>query len=303
MFTAHPPRPPRPLRPWVGLVAGIAVLITVAACTTARGEQSEPPVGAAPTVRTDADIVLPLDGVVPTAGQLDMVTRALDVLGDACMRRFGLAWPATAPTAGTLGPRNARRYTILDPAKARTEGYHPVDMINHDRAVVARSAKERMPPVARSVWTGGSSSYGGRQVPAGGCAGEANRRLHGGAEPVDARLPHWLHWQSFGLMRADSRVGESFAQWSMCMADRGYRYPDPIAAFEDPRWQSPSISPEEIATAVADVACKTAGNVGGVMLAVETAYQRRMLKRYRAEIDAAKAYYAAELASARRVLA
>lgn len=300
MFTVPPTRP---FRPWVGLVAGIAALTTLAACTMARGGPSEPPVGAVPTVRTDADIVLPLDGVVPTAEQQDMVTRALDVLGDACMRRFGLAWPATASTAGTLGPRNARRYTILDPSKAQAEGYHPVDMINHDGAVLARAAKERISPDTQSVWTGGVSSYGGRQVPAGGCAGEANRQLHGGAEPVDARQPYWLHWQSFGQMRADSRVGTSFAQWSMCMADRGYRYPDPIAVFEDPRWQGPSISPEEIATAVADVACKTAGNVGGVMLAVESAYQRRMLDRYRAEIDAAKAYYATELSSARRVLA
>src|SRR5690348_12669224 len=97
MFSAPPIRP---RRPWVGLVAGIAALTTVAACATARGEPGEPPIGAVPTVRTDADIVLPLDGVVPTAEQLDTVTRALDVLGDACMRRFGLAWPATAPTAG-----------------------------------------------------------------------------------------------------------------------------------------------------------------------------------------------------------
>jgi hypothetical protein len=299
VVSAHARRPPRPR---AGLAAGIAALAAVAACTTARHDAGEPPVGATPAVRTDADIVLPLDAVIPTTEQQHTVARALGVLGHACMHRFGLDWPMAQPTAGIPGPRNARRYTILDAAKARVEGYHPVDMINHDKAVLAQDARSRVSPAAQKVWIGGASSHGGRPVPAGGCAGEASRKLHAGVAPVDASLPHKLHWRSFGLMSRDSRVGESFARWSRCMRDKGFGYRDPIAAFEDQRWQGRSISKEEIATALADVGCKAVANVAGMMLAVEAAYQRRMIEHHSAQIAAAKAYYDAELASARRIL-
>jgi hypothetical protein len=87
------------------------------------------------------------------------------------------------------------------------------------------------------------------------------------------------------------------------MSAKGYRYRDPIAAFDDPRWLGEQISAEEIATATADVECKATANVGGVMLAVETAYQRRLMYKHAAQLAANKRNIDAEVTSAARVLA
>jgi hypothetical protein len=285
------------------LAVGIAALAAVAACTTAPNGGGEPPIGAVVAVRTDADIALPLDTVIPTAEQQHIVMRALSVLGQACMRRFGLDWPVEPPTAPVTGPRHERRYTILDAAKARAEGYHAIDLINQERAALARAAGNHPSTAARNIWTGGGSVADGRLIPSGGCAGEATRTLHTGIKPVDTSVPQKLQRQSFDLMLADSRVGRSFARWSTCMKGKGFGYPDPIAAFGDGRWQVAAISRTEIDTATADVDCKVAVDVGGVMLAVETAYQQRMMEQHRTEIAAAKAYFDAELVSARRILA
>jgi hypothetical protein len=190
---------------------------------------------------------------------------------------------------------NAGRYTNLDLAEAAARGYHPA----------APSVGEPPPvsPEVRTVWLGeGDRTFRGQPVPEGGCVGETMRQLKPGIEQIQAGLPQQLQFQSFGLTRRDSRVVRAHASWRSCMADKGFHYPDPPAAVADPRWKTTWITPQETATAVADVECKVRTNVAGVMLAVETAYQERLIAANTAALDAVMAFAEKEEDIAREVL-
>jgi hypothetical protein len=117
----------------------------------------------------------------------------------------------------------------------------------------------------------------GKPVPEGGCMGEARRALVrdgavGEAEPV-RRI------DTASVLRAmeDPRVRSAFDQWSACMEKRGHAYDDPWQAINDKAFRGPGVTPREIATAVADVACKRETNLVGVWYAVDAAYLSRQL--------------------------
>lgn len=266
------------------------VLLVLTACASGS---AEPPISAIQVVRSGADIALPLDRFQQTSERRELLSKAVDVVGDRCMRRFGLEWksdPTPQPT-----PSNTGRYTNLDPAVASVDGYHSLSAGGPPPSAMSADAK--------AVWLGeGVTAYRGVPVPSGGCVGEAMRQLKPGIEQIEAGLPQKLQWQSYALTRQDSRVASVFARWRSCMEDKGFRYADPPAAANDPRWRGERPSPQETATAVADVDCKLRTNVAGVMLAVETAYQQRLADENADALTAVMAYADKEIAIARRVV-
>lgn len=276
----------------LGLAAAVAA---IGACTTepAGAQSGEPPIGVVPVVRSGADIALPLDAYLLTGGQQKKLDTAVTAIGRDCLKRFGLSWPANQPAALDTAPRNARRYSIIEPEKAKTVGYHMPE-------TTARQVDQKKPTAeAMNVWAGrGEQNFRGQPVPAGGCAGEAVRQLTRGAPEADPGIPERLQFETYKQTTADSRVVRVFAEWSKCMRAKGYSYPDPYAAAGDQRWQTASAGPAEIAVATADVACKVETNVPGLMLAVETAYQNRAAVRHASELAAIKVYLKTELANA-----
>jgi hypothetical protein len=276
----------------LGLAAAVA---TIGACTTAPAvaQSGEPPIGAIPTIRSGADIVLPLDVYLLTGQQQEKLETAVTTIGRDCLKRFGLSWPANRPTAVDGSPRNDRRYAIIDPAKAKTIGYHA------PQTATPQTAPQKPTADAMNVWAGqGEQSFRGQPVPAGGCAGEAVRQLSQGAPDVDPSIPQKLQLDTYAQTKADSRVVHVFAQWSTCMLAKGYHYANPYAAAADQRWQTATAGPAEIAVATTDVTCKSATNVPGLMLAVETAYQNRVATQQATKLAAIKLYLKTELANA-----
>lgn len=270
----------------------VAVPLTIAALLAAAGcgggsapEPAEPPIGAVPTVLSDADIVLPLDAYLPTDEQVRTVSRAIEVLGRQCMAQFGLDWPDSPPETGPAdqpGGRHARRYFILDPVSAGQTGYHPTREIQEQQRRLTGDRPDAAPPPsadAMNVWAGqGERSYHGVPVPEGGCAGQASRALAGGRWLAEGPDVQRMQLDSWNRMEQDSRVRAAFRRWRACMKADGFDYPDPRAANNDRRWQTGAPSGAETATAVADVACKHETNLAGTMLAVETAYQLRAIE-------------------------
>jgi hypothetical protein len=97
---------------------------------------------------------------------------------------------------------------------------------------------------------------------------------------------------------SDSRYVSAVAKWSACMKDQGFPYTDPLAAVGDAKWRTlDAASPQEIATATADVQCKISTNLIGIAVAVETAYDQRYID---AHADALTAYQARVTAAVRR---
>jgi hypothetical protein len=296
----------RPSRLPAQLIVGLVAACALAACQAKNkpSEAGEPRIGDIPTVRSEADIVLPMDSYRPTAEQQRAVSNAGNILGRECMKRFGLDWPASQAAALPGMPRNARRYSVVDPDKVATDGYHAVEQLRAQQIIQAQRADLPAPSNdAVNVWGGrGQSTYNGQAVPAGGCGGEATRKLAGGVVPPDVGLAEKLQLDSFNRTRSDSRVVRAFAAWSSCMEAQGYDYPDPFVAVNDQRWQTNEISKQEIATAVTDVTCKIEAKVAGTMLAVEMAYQQRLIDKHASELNAIKAFLAAETTAAGKVV-
>jgi hypothetical protein len=286
------------------ILAGVLASVALAACSRTGPQRSdEPPIGAVPVVRSVADIVLPLDAYLSTPEQRRVIGNAVDLLGRTCMARLGLDWPGSRSTAtGNPLPRNERRYSIIDPAKAAVQGYHAPQILQAQQDVEHQPTK--LAPAVADAWTGdGPRTYNGRTIPEGGCSGEAMRLLSQGAKQVDPGLAEQLQLDSFARTRNDSRVAHVFATWSACMKKRGYDFGDPFAAVRAQQLQPAQVIKEEIATAVADVDCKRQTNLAGVMLAVETAYQQRMIGEHTTELADLKTLMDTQLAAATRVLA
>ncbi|GAA4695322.1 hypothetical protein [Phytohabitans rumicis] len=284
---------------------GLALAATLAACTEPAAEASEPTIGEIRVVRSAADVTLPLDSYALTAEQQRMVTNAIIILGRECLRGFGLDWPASQPAPPADTEPNAQRYPLMDPQKAATGGYHALDLIEGQKEIAERKKDAEAPSQdAMNVWAGrGQTTYNGKAVPRGGCAGEAQRQLYGGKDPVDIEVVQRLGLDAHARMRQDSRVVKVFADWSACVKEQGFDYRDPYAANDDQRWQTEQVTETEIATAVADVGCKTKHNVIGTLLTVETAYQNTAIEEHAPELAAVKTYLADQQTAAARVVA
>jgi hypothetical protein len=281
-FPSHPIRLGTVARPGslavTLLVAGVALAGCSRPAAPATGGQ-EPPVASPRILRSPSEIVLPVDAYREPLQQRLAVAKAQDLLGQACMRRLGFDWeiPERVPSRRN---DNERRYGVFDERLAATYGYHPEPDLEHDRAVL-RNKRIKLSPAAMTAWGGkGPSSLNGREVPKGGCLGEARRQLGDGQEPAGMDLPDRLATDSMTRAETDSRVRNAWQQWSGCMRKAGYHYRTPWDAHDDPGWwQGPGSSRREIATATADVRCRKETNLVGVWMAVEAAYQQQAIER------------------------
>jgi hypothetical protein len=126
-------------------------------------------------------------------------------------------------------------------------------------------------------------------VPAGGCHGEAQRRLAfvdpSTKQAVDDYLPQGLSLESFQRSQDDSRVQAAYADWSSCMRAKGHDYPKPLDPYGDPKLR-PAGSARERHTATDDVACKKSTNLVGRWYAVESAYQTAQIHDHETELTA-----------------
>ncbi|NMM91242.1 hypothetical protein B2J88_44240 [Rhodococcus sp. SRB_17] len=237
------------------------------------------------------NFTLPLDAYV-TAPAVEIL-QAENVLVQQCMAKFGFTGEYISTDSPDSGPPpNERRYWLVSNSDAATLGYHS------PWAGVAKAKSDstvEWSPVEAALLTGrGPSVHEGREIPVGGCLGEARRRLangvpelpkvegapvleDGSGTSVSAIADH-LASGSYNRMVNDSRVMNSVAEWRTCMESKGFHYESPQNANDDPRWSGDVASEEEIATATADVACKQQADLVSMMATVETAYQQRELE-------------------------
>ncbi|MYS20230.1 hypothetical protein GA0115240_117727 [Streptomyces sp. DvalAA-14] len=301
------------------MAAAVLLLATgLTACAHPAQVAARPPVPytvPTPTGATGAiGLHLPVERYMLTPTQSAQLSWVGNAMIRDCMRDHGFAFPAAQrPDAGSATYSVMyRRYGVSDPASVRTWGYHaPVYGAQHDTpkskdpVLSSVGAAEVLfgadPKTGRRV-----SSYHGRAVPEQGCSGSVDRLLgeHSGSpqgpetgqDGVLARIKE----RSFADSMADPRTRKVFADWSACMASRGYRVADPMHAADalPPSTASAAPSRAEIAQAEADVACKSATNLVGVWFAVESDYQLAALH----EVGPELAHITAERDSEARTL-
>lgn len=276
------------------MVSATFVLLS-SACSQKHGSASLPPLGQIPTITSAAQISRPIDAYVPNVNDVKDYDKALEILVNKCMQPFGLQAPTAVnyglDESATKDKTATKLYGYFDPTADTSKGY---DRVRFDDTPSSSSMS-----VAQQVEFGTDTSgqpvpaYNGKTIPQGGCHKIAQNEL-GGREPqpfVEA-----LPGGGPTVPETDPRLKDANKQWSSCMARRGYKYTSPSSAFLDPRWiPAPGASPAEaaafkhssieVATAQADIACKTSTNYMGTMIALESAYDNQYIASNKGQLS------------------
>ncbi|GAA0393589.1 hypothetical protein GCM10009530_51230 [Microbispora corallina] len=266
---------------------------------------SPPPLGPIPTITSRDPIAMPLDPVMTSLSDINLLDNAAELKARDCMRSLGF----TTWTAGAIpGPADDKENDVLDylpPADAGQTGYPSIfSDLSGETNVGAASALSQ--DAVRAYIGAEAQTAGGAAVPDGGCEAEGDRQVKGGTTqlPVD---PRFLAGQAkFSALR-DDRMQQVFAAWSACMDRKGLHYDDPLSAQTDPRWgERPSGTPagaEEKATAAADAGCQAETNLVGTYKALEIAYQKQFLAENQADLTTALTTFKSWVSHARSIIA
>jgi hypothetical protein len=277
------------IRARVAAAAGAVCVVTLIGGCAAQGGSADahvapPPAAPTPVLSSVSQRALPLTSYQLTETQAADVEYLTLRARQACMKEYGFTFlpDLSASMVGTLaGAERAddtRLYGVSDPAAVQRYGYHVPPAPGSQQLELA----SKLPAAERAVLDGTVASYGGRNVPAGGCLAQSTREIgaeglgDATAEPgsgAPAALVSNIGLDSFNKAQADPRVLAVFARWSACMSAHGDHYSSPFKAAADPRWASTTPSAVEIATAKYDVACKVQVNLIGVEYAVVSDYQ------------------------------
>lgn len=275
----------------VGRWAGLALLVVLgSACgggsdagrlesmspsvDVAPGNGSEPALGPV-SVNPTESLPLPFNDLQLAPDEYNRAFEVEAATIQDCMAEQGVVVDGVPVLGVDPGVYNLRRYGLLSREQAAEHGYYP-----------ARTETDRQVAQDWSRFIDGLTPEGYELFNRCGTMvhrdlGQARlERLHGRLQDLGS--------VSVDLMFTDSRVVEVTREWSDCMADAGFDYGDPFDASGDPRWGGDDAdrpTPAEVEVAVADVECKRAVNWAGILLAVETGYQTRLLAEERELIE------------------
>jgi hypothetical protein len=283
-----------------------------AAADGADGEAPE--VAATPTPRSAAELVLPIDAYELTGEQYTEIQKAAAFGVRDCMKTFGFTVRVPEITVPDY-PKNGARLAWLGGQEVEKYGYRgrpgmAADML---RASTRTGSPIAVPADQAPVLEGTVRSFAGKPVPAGGCAGETDRRLSGSATPAksDEDL-NTFHSQANALARADPRFQRVVRAWSQCMAEQGFKYGSLDEPAADPRWNALLNNAEggggaagdlEIKTATADLKCRERQNVSGVLLALISAHENRIIEEKGEVIREISARLKVRLKNAEKIIA
>lgn len=299
-----------------GLAVMLAGLAGCAARSTAGGNApaggarpagGQPMIGQVAKVTDWRQITLPLDAYEPSLRDTVLVERAVSKQTNVCAQRFGMKFapPVNKRDQSALDssyPSHYRLYGLLDEVHAAAKGYRETGTYSLKEATYS---KQVHPSAYYNVIAAkmGGGVYKGRQIPAGGCIGEARREVAGAAVVPDTSLPETLSSDAWHLSNIDTRVTAAFSDWSACMAHSGFYYRTPMEANDDPKWTGDKASKAEIAVAVGDVRCKKQTNLTGIRMAVDSAYELVAINTNTRALAALEAGQQLQVRSAARIVA
>lgn len=266
-----------------------------------------PPAGADPI---DTGLHLPIEGYLLTARQIRTLGDAMHALSLSCLDRFKVARPSipaptTSPRPGdaniTVNPR--RRYGILSPGAAARYGYHFEPGTLPEQQSEPKWSKEVNLVLLGGNQPGHPDQVNGMTVPDGGCVGEAERRLEARSGTYgDGEEAALVNMRSFEATRKDPRVLAAITAWSDCMRAERHPQSDPLAAPSGGAPLPPTATPEEIAIATADIACKRRTHLALIWSQAEREYQEKAIAAKASEFAQIKADLKVQVSRAEGVL-
>lgn len=235
-------------------------------------------------------IRLPIESYLQTYPQLVSIQSARNSVQRDCMARFGFDFqppaPDEAPPNSYDSANMGRRYGISDPVEAQRYGYElPPDQNRDTTSYHFRDSNAEM-VYDLSVPKGMQppALFHGKRLPAGGCVGESDRAVGS----FDESLASKIDTQSWEQMKKDPRVTAVDRRWSGCMKSRGYRYSTPYDPLKS-AYSAAMPRTQQVATALADVACKSSTGLITTYVAVESELQLKAISDNRAALDTARA--------------
>jgi hypothetical protein len=251
---------------------------------------SVPPIPPAGSTRP---IPMPLDSYEQVAGnEQEVLVEASNLLTQRCMASRGFSYTETAQPRTELSTLRATENSpvgLTSLSQAQTYGY------GTPKGSTGGGGPVFFGTVSGQVFGNALRTNGQAWVIAllgfspGPPGQQARRRQEGCIQLVTSELygpdrgssnpdpVPGIAFQAAAWTQSDPRILAVDKAWSACMARRGLRYRTPQAAAEH-HW--PSVpSPVEIATAVADVTCKTQVNLTNTWLTVEAAYQLALISQ------------------------
>lgn len=285
-----------------GAFAAAVAMVAFVGCSTAPAATPGFDLGAAlgkvpADVSTVHGLDLPLDRSLLTPVEELEVIKARATLIERCLTAHGITFALEAVDP-VRDATKLRRHGLVDAGEAATYGYR-------DPAVfAARSGApaQQPPPDVVSVITGTrTGEVGGRDVPPGGCAGEADRTITPDAKPGQEPVSFGLSGRSHEITRTTPPVVAAATKWSQCMAEAGFRYDSPDAAGNDPAFSSGRASGHEIAVATRDVRCKERAEWVRTWVGVERAVQDVLVRPYAGDVARERQHKERQLAVARGI--
>jgi hypothetical protein len=283
------------------LAAFAAVPAVVAACSAApaatTGFGAADLAAALGKVPRDLSTVhgldLPLDRSQLTPVEELEVVKARNTVMERCLAARGLVFtfPQVDPVRDAA---KTRRHGLVDVAEAAAYGYREPAVFTRRAAGV----QEQPSPAVVAMITGTSDR---RDVPPGGCAGEADRALAPDAKPGQEPVSFGLSQQSYEITRTTPPVTAAAAAWSRCMAEAGFRYRDPQAAISDPAFGAGRASAHETAVATRDVRCKERTDWVRTWVAVERVVQEALVPYHNADLAREQQHKESQLAATRKI--
>ncbi|WP_079405679.1 hypothetical protein [Streptomyces sp. 3211] len=276
------------------LAIGLAVATTAgcsASSATAQSLRSAPARafnGADPATWT-----LPMEGYLPSDHEQRQMSQAVNMLIGDCMKSTGYGRWRAAPELPKAGPKTLTdwRYGIHDIDLAKRRGY---------KADAAEQAVYDAAVNAGAVDGTSAMSPDGKALQA--CRAEARTKLKGDVVAYSEEA-QGLGNEAFVRSKEDPTVVAAFQAWSSCMKEQGYEYMQPLDASDDPRFSGPDVTPEEIAAATADIACRDRTQVAKVWWEAESKLQTTSLEKHAESLNKSRKDMDATVKAAADVLA
>lgn len=243
------------------------------------------------------------------------MTRAEDILANACMKKFGFSGFQPhdyEAMAESFTVDDSRLYGITDPRVAALYGYMPPPSRVNARPSEETSTSYRFvfqglkpgqkPTDVSTIESPGNVA--GLAVPPAGCLGQARLKVTGSVSeqpPDQAVLGHALDDKAWSDAWIDPTTQAAKAVWAACMAKAGYKMLDPLD--DIPPQKGANASPAEIQQALADIACKKSTGFVAKANAENVRVANQYLEQNQLALEASKAFNEETLKKANDVIA
>ncbi|NUR28996.1 MAG: hypothetical protein HOV83_24675 [Catenulispora sp.] len=296
---------------WAGMF--LAPMMAVSACGSSKSAappkvEMNVPSSVTPT-QLSGDVpvpTLPIQAYKPTNSDQHEINLARLTAMRSCMTRLGFDYPPLSSfpkdTSGTALPADAYRYGPLSMTEA-ADGYK-FAVIQDARNTAGQPTKPATSPAESAALAGDAKNPG--------CAQQAIAAISvNGGTLSTSDLVSNIDQESFQKSQSSPQLIAAFKAWSTCMSGKGFSYATPLdplsssssfAGSSTPANGVPTPSTDEVATAKADVDCKSSTGVVGVWVAIETQMQKQAIEKNSEALKQVKDAEAATVRNAAKIL-